>query len=59
MFESVEEVQKSLEEQQYIFADIREQILKDEMPLKSYRIMHVGARLSEADKEILLNWARP
>ena len=48
-----------LHEQEYIFEDIREEILEDEMPLKSYRIMHAGARLTEADKEILLEWARP
>ena len=47
------------EEQRYIFKDIRKQILENKMPLKSYRIMHAGARLSQADKEILLNWARP
>ena len=47
------------EEQGYIFEDIRKQIHKDEMPLDSYRIMHAGARLSEADTKILLNWARP
>ena len=48
-----------LEEQAYIFKDIREQIVEDEMPLESYRIMHAGARLTEADKQILLKWARP
>ena len=46
-------------EERHIFKEIREQIIKDEMPLKSYRIMHAGARLSDADKEILMNWARP
>lgn len=36
--------------------DIREQILRDEMPLWSYALVHRDARLSEGDREILLDW---
>lgn len=33
-----------------------EQIEKDEMPLKSYLIMHGDAKLSDAQKQVLINW---
>ena len=45
------------EEQEHAFKDIHEQITKDEMPLKSFRIMHPEARLSDEEKEVLLRWA--
>jgi len=38
--------------------DIEEQIVKGEMPLDSYLLLHGNARLSEADRETLLEWAR-
>ena len=38
--------------------DIRKQIEKGKMPLRSYLWLHPQARLSEADREILLDWAR-
>ena len=49
--------QFDFEEQEHAFKDIREQITKDEMPLKSFRIMHPEARLTDAEKEVLLRWA--
>ncbi len=35
---------------------IIKQIKQNEMPLKSYTIMHTSAKLSNADKQQLLNW---
>ncbi len=40
------------------FREIDEQIANDEMPLKSYLLLHPGARLSEEEKRALLDWAR-
>ena len=46
------------EEQEYAFREIEEQIEKGEMPLPNYLILHPEARLSDADRETLLDWAR-
>lgn len=40
-----------------LLEEIREQIEENEMPLKSYRIVHSDARLSSAEKDMLINWA--
>jgi len=40
-----------------IFEDIRKQIGKDRMPLRSYRILHAEARLGDQDRRTLLRWA--
>ncbi len=45
------------DEQDDILEDIRKQIEKDRMPLRSYRILHPEARLSEEDRRRLLRWA--
>jgi hypothetical protein len=45
-------------EQGTALEDIEEQITKDEMPLRSYRILHPEARLTDDDRKILLDWAR-
>jgi hypothetical protein len=37
--------------------EVREQIEKGEMPLTSYTIIHTDAKLSDAQKNILMNWA--
>jgi hypothetical protein len=37
---------------------IAEKVADDEMPLPSYLILHRDARLSEADRETLVRWAR-
>lgn len=37
--------------------DIGEVIDNDEMPLKAYTLMHKNAILSEAQKEMIVNWA--
>lgn len=36
--------------------DIEAQIRKGEMPLKSYLILHPEARLTESDRQSLLEW---
>ena len=46
------------EELEHNFRDIDEQIAKDEMPLKSYRILHPEARLSGEEKDALRRWAQ-
>jgi hypothetical protein len=37
---------------------IEKQIEQDRMPLRSYRLLHRGARLGPKEREILLRWAR-
>ena len=44
------------EAQELTMDDIHKQIEKGRMPLKSYLLLHPEARLSEADREILLQW---
>ncbi len=36
---------------------IADQVKDDEMPLTSYKIMHADARLSKAEKDLIMNWA--
>jgi len=45
------------ETQELAFHDIEEQIAEGEMPLFSYLLLHPGARLSEAEKRTLIDWA--
>lgn len=47
-----------LEAQSDALRDIVQQIEKDEMPLKSYRLGHPEARLDARQKAVLLGWAR-
>jgi hypothetical protein len=35
---------------------IADHIRENEMPLKSYKLMHKEARLSENEKKLLINW---
>ena len=44
-------------EQGLALEDIEEQIRKGEMPLRSYLILHSEARLTQEDRETLLDWA--
>ena len=46
------------DELEHNFRDIDEQIAKGEMPLKSYLILHPGARLSDEEKDALRRWAQ-
>lgn len=38
--------------------DIETQVAQEKMPLLSYRIVHEEARLSDAERETLVSWAR-
>jgi hypothetical protein len=40
------------------FADIIEQVTKDEMPLPSYLFIHRYAKLSPEEKTLLVDWSR-
>ncbi|NIM01898.1 MAG: hypothetical protein GTN89_13935, partial [Acidobacteria bacterium] len=46
------------EKLEHNFREIDEQIAEDEMPLRSYVLLHPGARLSDQEKETLRDWAR-
>jgi hypothetical protein len=39
------------------FEDIRKQVSQGKMPLRSYRIMHPEARLTDAQRKVILKWA--
>ena len=45
------------EEQSLAFEDIRKQVSRRKMPLRSYRIIHPEARLTDAQRETILRWA--
>jgi hypothetical protein len=45
------------EAQDLAFEDIRKQVSRGKMPLRSYRLMHPGARLTEAERKAILRWA--
>lgn len=47
-----------LEFQELAFHEIEEQIAEEKMPLWDYLLLHPRARLSEKDRQILLEWAR-
>ena len=47
-----------LEAQGDALRDIVQQLEKDKMPLKSYRLGHPEARLDARQKAVLLDWAR-
>lgn len=38
--------------------DICEQLEKGEMPIKSYLLLHPTAKLSDSDKQLLIEWAK-
>ncbi|NJN33987.1 MAG: heme-binding domain-containing protein [Saprospiraceae bacterium] len=46
-----------LRKQYHKMEEVVEQIEKDEMPEKSYRLMHTGAKLTAAQKTTLIYWA--
>ncbi|MBS1746944.1 MAG: heme-binding domain-containing protein [Bacteroidetes bacterium] len=47
----------SLARQYHKLEEIKEQIEKDEMPIKSYTITHGDARLTTAEKNTLVTWS--
>jgi len=44
------------EGQLFFLGEMRKQIEEKNMPLKSYILLHWGARLSDADRDLLLAW---
>lgn len=44
--------------QEQAMEDIDKQISERKMPLRSYLILHPGARLSDSDRKVLIDWAR-
>lgn len=40
------------------FRDIERQLVERKMPLRSYTILHRGARLDESERDLLLRWSR-
>src|SRR5438552_6922106 len=46
-----------LSKQYHKLEEVKEQIDKDEMPLSSYTLIHTDAKLTAADKDILINWS--
>lgn len=44
------------DEQEHILEECFEEIKEGEMPLKSYQLVHPEARLSEKEKDMLLNY---
>jgi hypothetical protein len=42
--------------QEMALRDIRKQVSSGKMPLRSYRLMHSGARLGQAEREALIRW---
>ncbi len=41
----------------HLCEEIQEEVGDGEMPLKSYLLLHSGARLSESDRNVILRWA--
>lgn len=47
-----------LRKQYHKFEEIVEQIEINEMPLKSYTVVHTNAKLTDAEKNTLINWSK-
>jgi hypothetical protein len=47
-----------MEEQEHLFEEMEEEVEDEEMPLKSYLMLHREARLTPDDREVLLRWVR-
>ena len=48
----------SLRKQYHKMEEIEELVEKNEMPLRSYTFIHTDSKLSQEDKEKLINWAK-
>lgn len=57
LVESSERFPSRVLRQDHKLEEIEEQIETDEMPLKSYTIIHRDAKLNAGQKKMLLNWA--
>lgn len=47
----------TLKRQDHKLEEVAEMVQKGEMPLSSYTITHGDAKLTEAEKQLLINWA--
>lgn len=47
----------TLKRQKHKLKEIAEQVAESEMPLSSYTLIHGNARLSEADRKLIVDWA--
>lgn len=45
------------EEQEHLFEEIHKEVSEGDMPLWSYKLMHRDARLTAAERDVLLQWA--
>ena len=50
--------QYTFTQRQKLLADIASAVKNREMPLSQYTLIHRGARLSDADRNLVYNWAR-
>ncbi|HMZ95152.1 MAG TPA: heme-binding domain-containing protein [Chitinophagales bacterium] len=48
----------STERKQKKFKEIAEEIEEGEMPMTSYTLIHQNAKLSAADKKLLVDWTK-
>ncbi|RYY71671.1 MAG: cytochrome C [Chitinophagaceae bacterium] len=48
----------SLRKQYHKLEEIAEMVAEDEMPLKSYTVIHTGSKLSAAQKDLLIQWSK-
>jgi hypothetical protein len=48
-----------LDEQEHLFEEMWDVMSAGEMPLKSYTLMHRDARLTDREREALMQWIRP
>jgi hypothetical protein len=46
----------AVEEQQFFLGEMRKQLEAGNMPFESYLLLHWGARLSDAERDLLLAW---
>ena len=44
------------EPQQFLLGEMKQQLEAGNMPLDSYLLLHLGARLNDAERELLLTW---
>jgi len=47
----------NLRRQYHKMEEVIEQVDENEMPMKSYQLAHSNARLTDAQKQLLINWA--
>ncbi|HAI83066.1 MAG TPA: cytochrome C [Chitinophagaceae bacterium] len=47
----------NLRRQYHKMEEVVEQVEANEMPMKSYKLAHSNARLTDAQKQLLINWA--